>query len=639
MGGRIRGGLFLAFVLGLGIWLALGKGPPAPGRGSGDDSIGAKTTPESAPANKGTSSRLLPLSSPRQPSEDAPVAHHLQGRVISVWDGAGMSGLEVVVVDAEDEEHRTATDLAGRFVFSELPPGEAHVWPAATERRGVPMEGDATPQRVGIGPETPSVQIRWLPPRQVRLTVVFESHRPASDFEIRREDQFVGRTDAEGQVDLLVELGDVLGIKSTEVWKEREQHARLEKLRELFPSTPVRHLADYGLSSRLLQEGVRSELRVEVEHMLSAEAHVTVPYRDARGPEPGVWHLAGRVIDGRTGVTLNDVEVLIQPSDPSLPSSRESCRPGYFHHFTMADELTVSADHPEYGAARLVGIFRHTEEVELRLEVPGRLEVVVVDGGGRPVPAYMLRWGVERGDLELRWMGQKGVLDPLGRFVLPRVAPGSYVVEAQAREWAPARVRRVRVGVHGTGRARIELETPGSVVGVVTSDGVPLPGAQVELEGFGGTEKVESGLLGDFILTGLAPGRRSLVAEAEGHRRRIVGALDVQTGERLGPISIPLTPRVDDEDSSLDFVGIGAVLKAQADGLSVQEVLNEGGAALAGLRPGDRILAIDGTEIERLGFDAGIQAIRGEAGTTVQLTVEGPEGIRIVAVERLPTTT
>jgi C-terminal processing protease CtpA/Prc len=48
-------------------------------------------------------------------------------------------------------------------------------------------------------------------------------------------------------------------------------------------------------------------------------------------------------------------------------------------------------------------------------------------------------------------------------------------------------------------------------------------------------------------------------------------------------------------------------------------VVPGGGAADAGLVPGDQILAIDGTPVARLGYEGSIGVIRGPEGTTVVL--------------------
>jgi len=108
---------------------------------------------------------------------------------------------------------------------------------------------------------------------------------------------------------------------------------------------------------------------------------------------------------------------------------------------------------------------------------------------------------------------------------------------------------------------------------------------------------------------------------AAGHHARIVGGLDTAPGETRGPVDVALRPAGDDEQPRVDLVGIGVVLAARGDALSVVEVLDGSGAAEAGLAPGDLVLAVDGTPATELGYAGAVQAIRGPEGTTVLLTV------------------
>jgi C-terminal processing protease CtpA/Prc len=76
----------------------------------------------------------------------------------------------------------------------------------------------------------------------------------------------------------------------------------------------------------------------------------------------------------------------------------------------------------------------------------------------------------------------------------------------------------------------------------------------------------------------------------------------------------------------VELAGIGAVLDAREEGLRVRQVVPGGGAAEAGLAPGDEILRIDGRPVTELGFAAAIQAIRGPEGTQVLLFVRRRAG-------------
>ena len=77
----------------------------------------------------------------------------------------------------------------------------------------------------------------------------------------------------------------------------------------------------------------------------------------------------------------------------------------------------------------------------------------------------------------------------------------------------------------------------------------------------------------------------------------------------------------------MELTGIGAVLSAKGDALLIGQVIEGGGAAAAGLGPGDAIIAIDGAVVVDIGFEEAIGRIRGPEGSTVTLSVRrGGEG-------------
>jgi C-terminal peptidase prc len=77
-------------------------------------------------------------------------------------------------------------------------------------------------------------------------------------------------------------------------------------------------------------------------------------------------------------------------------------------------------------------------------------------------------------------------------------------------------------------------------------------------------------------------------------------------------------------------VGIGVVVQPKQDGAFVQLVFPESPAARAGLRPRDRIVAVDGKP-----YAPGLSDLQGEAGTSVRLSVVRPgDKLRDVVVVR-----
>jgi carboxyl-terminal processing protease len=85
-----------------------------------------------------------------------------------------------------------------------------------------------------------------------------------------------------------------------------------------------------------------------------------------------------------------------------------------------------------------------------------------------------------------------------------------------------------------------------------------------------------------------------------------------------------LTPdEVKDQHTSLSgsIVGIGAVLNTDQGQPIIQSVIPGGPAERAGLRSGDRVLTVDGKSLDGLEIDQVVKLIRGDAGTTVKLSI------------------
>ena len=84
-----------------------------------------------------------------------------------------------------------------------------------------------------------------------------------------------------------------------------------------------------------------------------------------------------------------------------------------------------------------------------------------------------------------------------------------------------------------------------------------------------------------------------------------------------------------------NFVGLGVVLKAQEGNLVILRVIPNSPAKRAGIRDGDRILAVDGKSTSTLSTDQAANLLQGEAGSAAELVVAAPGGTpRQVRVER-----
>jgi len=95
----------------------------------------------------------------------------------------------------------------------------------------------------------------------------------------------------------------------------------------------------------------------------------------------------------------------------------------------------------------------------------------------------------------------------------------------------------------------------------------------------------------------------------------------------LDPYSAYLTPdQLNDVYSQIEgnFVGLGIELRAKEGALLIVRVISGSPAETAGLRSGDRILAVDGQSTRNLSTDEAADLLRGEAGSAVELSVVDP---------------
>ncbi len=87
----------------------------------------------------------------------------------------------------------------------------------------------------------------------------------------------------------------------------------------------------------------------------------------------------------------------------------------------------------------------------------------------------------------------------------------------------------------------------------------------------------------------------------------------------------PRIAAIINEDASGEFQGIGAYVQMREDGkLEIADIIPGTPAEEAGLRSGDRILAVDGQSIIGYSIYEAIALIRGPAGTPVTLLIERP---------------
>ena len=117
------------------------------------------------------------------------------------------------------------------------------------------------------------------------------------------------------------------------------------------------------------------------------------------------------------------------------------------------------------------------------------------------------------------------------------------------------------------------------------------------------------------------------------------GALAGVVGSLKDPYSVFLNPEISEkfeQELSGSFEGIGAEIGIKDDRLTIIAPLVGTPADKAGLRPGDKVLAVDDYDTAGIAIDYAVSIIRGEKGTEVVLTVfsEGATETRDVPIIR-----
>ncbi|HEY1335815.1 MAG TPA: carboxypeptidase regulatory-like domain-containing protein, partial [Myxococcaceae bacterium] len=286
-----------------------------------------------------------------------------------------------------------------------------------------------------------------------------------------------------------------------------------------------------------------------------------------------------------------------------------------------------------------VGIGQGDLELVLIVRPGGVLAGRVLHADGRPATAFALQLVRLRRPDPARTLS---IVDPEGRYEVRGLASGVWELQALAADSGPS--DRIRVDLPASPGARVErdlrLRTGRGLQGVVkdANSQQPVPGARVAMESSPGEDSVLvrtgtfTGPDGRFSLEGLPDTPVSVAVEADGYNRRIVTLPRGRT-----EVTVALRPVATDQSPATDLVGIGAVVNRNEDGLVLGNLVASGGAAAAGLHPGDVVLRVDGQTVAELGFADAIARLRGEEGTVVRLEVRPADGtLSTVDVVRRP---
>jgi hypothetical protein len=621
----VRRGVAIAVVIGIAValsWLRSKQKPVQPR---------PQLQPAAAPAFRGPSARSFaqrlavtlaqPADDQRTPERPSP-SGAFEGRVVSALTGQGLPGAQLTFARSEETSSVTAAP-DGSFHFDARVPGrwllaaataKGHE-PFAPEWGQSPVQLDARPGEVVRG-----ITVSLLPLQEYEGRVFYAQQGPGSSEE---------RKPVEGAE--VTVLGGGRGASALVPLETRLHTGADGSFRFTAPDEAVVEARKPGFAVA----------RAEVDYTARLSHKLTLQLEPLSAPALSIEGIAVDASDA----PLEGVAVSAARKD-TVGDTAALARTGADGKFRI-DDLAAG---PWIVVANLPGLAPASVEaqagatgVKLRLLQGGALEGHVRDHSGQPVKVFSVL-AISTESRTMTEIKSISVIDGGGHYRMEGLAPGPTAVTVTAPGLAPATDRRVTIPETGTATLDFDLTAGGKLTGIVVdrTTQAAIASAEVAVEGSGATAGVPirnetlTGPDGRFTLAALEEVPLGITASAFGHHARILSAAKIADGETAGPITIQLTPLAPGEDPRIELAGIGAVLSKRGDAILLGPVVPGGGAAEAGLGPGDAILAIEGAPTKEMTLGEAIPLLRGPEGTVVTLSVvkAGAGSAIVVAVPR-----
>ncbi|MEM6531147.1 MAG: carboxypeptidase regulatory-like domain-containing protein [Myxococcota bacterium] len=253
--------------------------------------------------------------------------------------------------------------------------------------------------------------------------------------------------------------------------------------------------------------------------------------------------------------------------------------------------------------------------------------------------------------LSLTWIGMRSwrvlservIIGDAGEVLFADAGPGRFQVDVMQSDGASA---SAQTDLQADETVRLKLQRGALLTGRVVEDsGAPVAGATVQLVRMPTYPPLalappplaaSTGPNGAFSLRGVPKGTWRFLIRAPGFDNFVTERLGSSGAGEMVPLMIEVTRRRDDAGDGVDEAGIGVEFRSRVYELLVVQVLAGSGAQDAGLRSGDRVLAVEGQPISEIGYERTLSRLSGAPGTTIELEVRpaGAQDSQLIRVER-----